>query len=609
MAAGQPLTAGLASLATDNAKSSTQDEYVLAAQQGTPDVNGPTTTGLAVTPALANVPPLVTATMNEPVAGNSAAATEYFIDAMGANGSGSALSGAFPAATVGVRGTLSAALFNSLGGGNAQITQALAAGSYFIKVAAPPQTPASQGEYVLYAASGLPAPTATFLPLTTHNPQPALGGTVSDPAAAVQVTINGTVFAAVNNGDGTWSLAAGAIQPPLPDGCYDVTVAALVPGHLIGSVTVAGGLAVDQFGPTVTAAGAAPSPATGTTAVLSVSAADPAMGEGSLVYDWTATTWPSGAAAPTFSVNGGNAAKNTTASFNLAGDYGFTVSVTDPLGMTATGNVNVTVNPTLTQLTIAGQPPVETALDQFGNPLAAPPPGALSGTIASPLVLDNNLTLSLAAGLNLKISGSITGAGKLTLDQPGTVILTGANAYSGGTVVAAGTLIVPTPAAIPADTCLVIGAGGNLVFDPKSPAAASAASAASALPASSPDPQASGLAAAPAVLPAPEAGLVRQISNLFPHAMGIVNPSFPAAVVRKDVSCRASPQSGAGAAGIPVGPAGWAASQVLGPRVAAPVAEIVPWLQQAASGADTSSQRHRKDSAIVVLDVAFARYK
>ena len=62
---------------------------------------------------------------------------------------------------------------------------------------------------------------------------------------------------------------------------------------------------------------------------------------------------PSGAAAPTFSVNGSNAAQNTTATFSAAGAYVFTVTITDPGGMSVTSSVNVTVNQTLTSITVA----------------------------------------------------------------------------------------------------------------------------------------------------------------------------------------------------------------------------------------------------------------
>ena len=54
----------------------------------------------------------------------------------------------------------------------------------------------------------------------------------------------------------------------------------------------------------------------------------------------------------------------------------------------------------------------------------------------------------------------------MTLDGPGTLILGGANSYSGGTYVDAGTLIVTDGAAIPDGSSLVIGAAGAFAFDP-----------------------------------------------------------------------------------------------------------------------------------------------
>ena len=52
-------------------------------------------------------------------------------------------------------------------------------------------------------------------------------------------------------------------------------------------------------------------------------------GESNLKYKWAVKTMPAGAAAPTFSVNGTNAAKNSTATFYAAGNYTFQVQVTE----------------------------------------------------------------------------------------------------------------------------------------------------------------------------------------------------------------------------------------------------------------------------------------
>ena len=98
-----------------------------------------------------------------------------------------------------------------------------------------------------------------------------------------------------------------------------------------------------------------------------------AAGEGSLTYRWAATTLPDGAAPPVFSDNSENSAKNTIATFSHAGAYGFTVTISDPGGLTATSSVNVIVSQTQTTIRVNGSPLVATACDQFGNPLVNQP--------------------------------------------------------------------------------------------------------------------------------------------------------------------------------------------------------------------------------------------
>ncbi len=129
-------------------------------------------------------------------------------------------------------------------------------------------------------------------------------------------------------------------------------------------------------GPTVvTPAQATPSPVTGTTTSLSVSGNDPAGASG-LTYTWSVTSAPPGAPAPTLSANGTNAAQNSTATFHDAGSYTFQVTLADPAGLTAASSVTVTVNQTLTSLTVTpgtvaladgtSQQFSATAKDQFG---------------------------------------------------------------------------------------------------------------------------------------------------------------------------------------------------------------------------------------------------
>ena len=101
----------------------------------------------------------------------------------------------------------------------------------------------------------------------------------------------------------------------------------------------------------VSPAAATPNPVTGATTSLSVAASDHG-GEASLTYTWSATSVPPGANAPTFSRNGTNAAKTTTAIFSSPGDYQFRVTVQDGDGMTTTSDVLVTVNSTLTSVVV-----------------------------------------------------------------------------------------------------------------------------------------------------------------------------------------------------------------------------------------------------------------
>lgn len=90
-------------------------------------------------------------------------------------------------------------------------------------------------------------------------------------------------------------------------------------------------------------AGASFATVTGTTTALSVLGADDG-GEANLIYTWSVQTKPTGAVNPTFSVNGTNVSKNTTATFSAVGAYTFVVTIKDKLGLTVSSSVTVTVN-------------------------------------------------------------------------------------------------------------------------------------------------------------------------------------------------------------------------------------------------------------------------
>lgn len=101
--------------------------------------------------------------------------------------------------------------------------------------------------------------------------------------------------------------------------------------------------------PTVAAAAANPGTVTGTTTSLSVLGADDA-GESGLRYTWATTGSPP--AAVSFSANGSNSAKSTTATFTRAGTYSLAVTIADAQGATVSSNVSVTVNQTLTSVIV-----------------------------------------------------------------------------------------------------------------------------------------------------------------------------------------------------------------------------------------------------------------
>jgi autotransporter-associated beta strand protein len=148
-----------------------------------------------------------------------------------------------PLATVSVTiaGQTFAAVNSGTGGwflaGNS-FPEPLAAGVYEVNVAAVD----SQGIVVSETVSDgltidLTAPVVTINRQIAVVGRPRLTGTIDDSAATIEVAIAGGTYAAVNAGDGTWSLEGGALVAPLADGSYDVVVTA---------TDVAGNAAIDQ---------------------------------------------------------------------------------------------------------------------------------------------------------------------------------------------------------------------------------------------------------------------------------------------------------------------------------------------------------------------------
>lgn len=147
--------------------------------------------------------------------------------------------------------------------------------------------------------------------------------------------------------------------------------------------------------PSVSSTTATPSPVTAKTATVNAIASDDG-GATALTYTWSTVAVPSGGAV-TFSPNGNNSAKTSTATFTRAGSYTLRVTTTDAGGLSATRDLSVSVGQTLTTITVVPNStslsPAEvvtfTAIgrDQFDQPMNPQPAWAWStnggGTISN----------------------------------------------------------------------------------------------------------------------------------------------------------------------------------------------------------------------------------
>ncbi|WP_228145526.1 Ig-like domain-containing protein, partial [Acinetobacter baumannii] len=98
-------------------------------------------------------------------------------------------------------------------------------------------------------SADITAPVVALDDVLTNDSTPALTGTVNDPTATVVVNVDGTDYPAVNNGDGTWTLADNTL-PVLADGPHTVSVTATdVAGNV--STPVTGTVTVDATAPTL----------------------------------------------------------------------------------------------------------------------------------------------------------------------------------------------------------------------------------------------------------------------------------------------------------------------------------------------------------------------
>ena len=194
------------------------------------------------------------------------------------------------------------------------------------------------------------------------------------------------------------------------------------------------------FPPTVaTAAAANPTTVAATTSALSTLGAS-ILGESALKYTWSAIGSPP--ASVNFSVNGTNAAKSTLATFSQAGTYTLAVAIVDTQNQAITSQVTVTVQQTLTSLTVSpstatinsggSQQFSATAYDQFGAAMTPQPAftwSVVSGGVGSINSSSGLYTSSAAGSATVKAtSSSVNNTASVTVTNPAPTVATPAAA-------------------------------------------------------------------------------------------------------------------------------------------------------------------------------------
>lgn len=217
--------------------------------------------------------------------------------------------------------------------------------------------------------------------------------------------------------------------------------------------------------PTVaTPAAVTQNPVTGTTANLSVLGADDG-GEGALTYTWSTSGTPP--AVVTFSTNNSNASKNAVATFSAAGTYTLLATIRDTDGATASSSINVSVNQTLSGLSIS-PPAVSVAplatqqftagqADQFGAVISGQPSVTWTASGGGTISASGLFTAGSSTGGPFTITssgGGVSGTANVTVSAAPPVtyrVNAGGSAaspfaadqfYSGGGTFGVGTTIV-----------------------------------------------------------------------------------------------------------------------------------------------------------------------
>jgi hypothetical protein len=188
---------------------------------------------------------------------------------------------------------------------------------------------------VAVAASASPNPAPFASPITLS----VLGADANDGEAALTYRWEGGVFAHFGT-NGTNAAKNTTVNFGGFSGTFTITVT--ISDGLFSTTSSVVVTVEPNIAPVVaTPAAADPNPTTvGTSTSLSVLGDDANDGEAALRYFWQ---MDSGPGSVVFSANGNNAAKNTTATFSVAGTYTITVLILD-LVLATPSTVVVTVN-------------------------------------------------------------------------------------------------------------------------------------------------------------------------------------------------------------------------------------------------------------------------
>ncbi|WP_154017748.1 Ig-like domain-containing protein, partial [Acinetobacter baumannii] len=178
-------------------------------------------------------------------------------------------------------------------------------------------------------SADITAPVVALDDVLTNDSTPALTGTVNDPTATVVVNVDGVDYPAVNNGDGTWTLADNTL-PTLADGPHTITVTATDAAGNVGNDTAV--VTIDTVAPN------AP--------VLDpINATDPALT--GAIDDPTATVVVNVDGIDYPATNNGDGtwtlADNTLPAL-IDGPHTVAVTATDPAGNTATDTATLTID-------------------------------------------------------------------------------------------------------------------------------------------------------------------------------------------------------------------------------------------------------------------------